>query len=235
MPKSAKKRTRTANRSRTQMPRKRRTTSRQLLARRGLIVLGIVVAASLVIAIVGTNSTTSTTPATVSSSSQGDPNALIAAATRNPNDADTVGNLADYYFQTGQYPAAQTLYQKYLQLRPDDARARTTFGELLLASGDAAGAQTQFTQAIALKPTQQTAARAHFDLGNALTSVTPPRLTDALNEFRQASDLDPSGDVGNQARTQLVQVQQQLNIATVTVIAPGGSAPAGTARPTGTP
>ncbi|MHB8648191.1 MAG: hypothetical protein ACYDAR_20620, partial [Thermomicrobiales bacterium] len=67
----------------------------------------------------------------------------------------------------------------------------------------------------------------------------PPRLTDAMNEYRLASDLDPSGDIGNSARTRLAGLQTQLSIGTVTVIAPT-SAPANasavpTVPPTGTP
>src|SRR5258708_6620955 len=105
MPTSAQKRPRSAPRPRPTLPQKRRASSSQVLARRGMVVLGIVVAASLVIAIVGSvsvsdNGTTATAP------SPSDPNQLIRAATANPNDGDTVGNLADYYDQTGQYQQA---------------------------------------------------------------------------------------------------------------------------------
>ncbi len=240
MPQSAKQRKRTAARARTALPRKRRTSSSQLLARRGMIVLGIVIVASLIIAIVGSFSTSNGgSGAPAGTVSPGDPNQLIAAATKNPSDPNTIGDLADYYDKTGQYQQALFLYQRYLQLRPDDARARVSVGELLLGTGDIPSAQTQFTQAIALKPIAQTAARAHFGLGSAYAALQPPRFIDALNEFQQASDLDPTGEVGGSARDRLLQLQQQLNIATVTVIAPSAPAPSivGTpgARPTGTP
>jgi hypothetical protein len=69
--------------------------------------------------------------------------------------------------------------------------------------------------------------------------LQPPRQNDALTEYTQASNLDPSGAIGDQARTKLAALQQQLNVATVTVVAPSApaSGAAGTplARPTGTP
>jgi len=203
-----------------------------------MVVLGIVVAVSLVVAIVGSvsisdNGTTSTVP------SQSDPNQLIRAATANPNDSDTVGNLADYYDKTGQYQQALVLYQRYLLLRPDDAKAHVSVGELLLGTGDIQGAQSQFAQAIALKPTTMTAARAHLGLGNVYFSLQPPRSGDALREYQQAADLDPSGDVGNEARQRLAVVQQQSTQPSVTVIAPtlpaSGAPTTPAARPTGTP
>ena len=124
-------------------------------------------------------------------------------------------------------------------IRDVAARAHVSVGELLLISGDVPGARTQFTQAIALQPAANVAAQAHLGLGNADTALQPPRLTDALNEYRQASDLDPSGDIGSNARSRSAAIQQQVGIGTVTVVAPttapAGSSVAPTVGPTGTP
>lgn len=231
MPSSAQRRRRAANRARTSLPRRRSLTSRQRLANRGLVVLGIVISLALVITLVATFTSTSTGTPVPTTPSQTDPNQLIARATANPADSDTAGALADYYYQTGQYQQALVLYQRYLLLKPDDAHAHVSVGVLLLNSGDVPGAQSQFMQAIALKPAADTAAQAHLGLGNAYTALKPPRLPDALNEYKQASDLDPAGTAGDEARGRLIALQQQLGIGTVTVIAPT-IAPVG---PTGTP
>jgi Tfp pilus assembly protein PilF len=235
VPSSTRKRSRSANRARTTLPRKRRATANQLLARRGMIILGIVVAGSLVVALLGTVSSPSQgSTATTPPSSQSDPNQLIRAVTANPNDANAIGALADYYYHLGGQPQqALILYQKYVTLRPNDALARVTLGELLFGSGDLAAAQSQLVQTITFASATtdpQTTARAHLDLGDVYTALQPPRQNDALAEYKQASDLDPSGDIGDQARTKLAALQQQVNVSTVTVVAP--SAPA---RPTGTP
>ena len=239
MPSSAERRRRAANRARTSLPRRRSPTAGQRTARRGLVILGIAISLALVIALVATFTSTSTGPSLATTPSGTDPNQLIARATANPNDATTVSNLADYYYQTGQYQQALVLYQRYLALQPNDAHAYVSVGVLLLNSGDVAGAQSQFAHAIALKPAADTAAQAHLGLGNVDTALQPPRLTDALNEYRQASDLDPAGTAGDEARGRLAALQQQLGIGTVTVvaptIAPSGSRVAPTVGPTGTP
>lgn len=244
MPSSSKKRARSANRARTTLPRERRATANQVLARRGMIVLGIVVAAALVGALLSTTSSTTqgSTP-TTPPSSQSDPSQLIRAVTANPNDSDSIRSLAEYYYRiAGDPQQALPLYQKYVTLQPNDVSARVTLGELLFGSGDLAGAQSQFVQALTFaSPTTdpQITAEAHLDLGDVYTQLKPPRQNDALAEYKQAGDLDPSGDVGDQARTRLAALQQQLNVATVTVIAPSvpASGAPGTppARPTGTP
>ena len=115
-----------------------------------------------------------------------------------------------------------------------EARARVSLGESLFSSGDLQGAQSQFVQAITFASAatdQQTVARAHLDLGDVYTVVTPPRPNDALTEYQQAANLDPSGAVGDQARQKLALLQQQSVQPAVTVIVP--SVPS--VRPTGTP
>jgi len=238
MPSSTQRRKRAANRARTNLPQ-RRPTSRHRLVRRGIIIVGIVVAASLVFVLVGTSTPSTNGPSAPTTPSQTDPNQLIARVAANPNDSGAVGALADYYYTTGQYQQALISYQRYLLLRPDDARAHVSVGVLLLNSGDVPNAENQFAQAIALKPAVDTAAQAHLGLGNAYTALQPPRLTDALNEYRQASELDPAGAAGDEARSRSAAIQQQVGGGTVTIVAPT-TAPAGssivpTVGPTGTP
>ncbi len=239
MPSSTQRRKRAANRARTALPQRHRPTSSQRLARRGLVILGIVISLSLVVALVATFTATSTGTPAPTTPSQSDPNQLIARVTANPDDSSAVGNLADYYYQTGQYPQALALYQRYLLLQPNDPRPHVSVGVLLLNNGDVSGAQSQFTQALALNPAADIAAQAHLGLGNAYVALKPPRLPDALSEYQKASNLDPSGTVGDEARSRLIALQQQLGSGTVTVIvptgAPSGSSAAPTVGPTGTP
>ena len=189
-----------------------------------MIVLGIVIAASLVVALVGTVTTTNSGATVGPTPASSDPSQLIRAATANPNDGDSIGALADYYNQTGQQQQALALYQKYVALRPSDARARVTLAEILIGSGNLPGAQSQLVQAITFASAgtdPQTTARAHLDLGDVYTGLQPPRQNDALAEYKQAADLDQSGNIGDEARTKLAALQVQLNLPTVTVIAPG--------------
>lgn len=216
-----------ANRARARLPyHTSRARARQKTRQRALVILCVVVATALVVTLVATVSSPPAQPTPVRRSSDpNDPQSLVAAATARPDDPQTVGALADYFDKTGQYDRALAMYQHYLQLRPDDARARVSVGELLLDSGDIPGAQGQFAQAVALKPTAQTEARAHLGLGNAATAMQPPRLNDALAEYQRAIDLDPTGQIGDDARARLASVQQQANIATVTVVVPSAATP----------
>lgn len=225
---SATQRRKRAARVRASLPR-RRSSPGHVLTRRVMIVLGIIVAASLVFALAVTFTSAPSGPPTPTIPSRTDPNQLIARVTANPTDSNAVGDLADYYDRTGQYQSALLLYQRYLELQPNDAQAHASVGTLLFISGDIAGAQSQFMQALALAPTARAAAQAHLGLGKVYAALQPPRLTDALNEYQQASALDPSGDIGNSARTHIAVLQQQLSSVTATV----GAAPI--SRPSGTP
>lgn len=220
-------RRRAAHRARARLPgRHSRARAQERARRRAIAILGVVVATALIVTLVATVSTPPAPPTPVPRSADpNDPQSLIAAATATPNDPDTVGALADYFDKTGQYDRALALYQQYLALRPDDARARVSLGELLLASGDTAGAQAQFAQALTLKPAAATEARARLGLGNAYAALQPPRLTDAIAEYQRASDLDPTGSIGDDARTRLAAVQQQASATAVTVIAPPAATP----------
>lgn len=228
MPQATRRRTQAANRARAALPRRRRPTAGETWARRGTVMIGVLVVVSLVVGLVVANGDLVPTGDAAGASSRAtarpdqrrnDPNALIAAATRTPGDAETIGALADYYDQTGQFAAALPLYLRYLQLRPDDARVRVQAGDLLLEGGDVPGAQSQFAGAIALMPADPVAARAHLGLGTAYGALMPPRLADAIAQFTRASALDPTGATGDTARERLAALQRQYG-GGVTVVVP---------------
>ncbi len=241
MPQNDRRRKQAAARARATLPRRRRSSSGEILARRVTVAIGVVVALSLVIALVGTYDGNRAAPAPTAdrATSPNDPNRLIAAATANPNDADSIGQLADYFGRTGQYQRALELYTRYGDLRPNDAQAHVSIGELSLSQGDAGRAQAEFARTLALNPTPQTAARAHLGLGSIYANIVPPRITDAQNEFNQAITLDPTGEAGGNARDQLVALSQvasatyAISPGVTVVVAPPPTVPRST--PTATP
>jgi len=195
-------------RARTALPRRRRAPASETWARRGAVAVGVLVVASLVVGLIVANGDLTPAQATNRATAppeqrRNDPNALIAAATRNPDDADTVRDLADSLDRSGQFAAALPLYERYVRLRPDDARARLQLGELLLATGDTTQAQAQFSATVALMPPAPLLARAHIGLGDALLRLAPPRPSEAVAAFVQAADLDPDGEAGAAARDRL--------------------------------
>jgi tetratricopeptide (TPR) repeat protein len=226
MSQRARQRARAANRARTQVYR--RSRSSRALQRRLIVGLGVFVVVALVVTLVATVGSSPTTTVRTTAASDTGPRSLILAATAQPNNPDTVAALADYFDTTAQYDRLIALYQQYLLARPADAKTHIAFGDLLRKTGDLQGAQAQYTQAIALKPGGAAEAPAHLGLGDVYAALKPPRLADALAEYQAASKLDPDGATGDQARVRVAEVQEQLGTAA------SGSAPAGT-RPSGTP
>lgn len=206
-----------------------------MLARRGTVIIAVVVIASLVIvAVASYGSSGNVAPAPTLRAAQTDPNRLIAAATANPNDAETIQQLADYFGRTGQYQRALDLYTHLVELRPNDATAHVSVGELSLQQGDIARAQREFQQTLVLKPADPIAARAHLGLGEVFGAQTPPRLADAQNELNLAAMLDPTSDTAANARAQLAALpppspaSPMMPTASVMVIV---ATPAGTKAP----
>ncbi len=226
MPQRAKQRARAANRARTQIYR--RSRSSRALQRRMLVGLGIFVVLAVVLGLIATSGTTTQPSPPTAATDNSAPQSLIAQATAAPNDPQTVSALADYFDTTAQYDRLTALYQQYLAARPNDAAMRVAFGDLLRKTGDVQGAQAQYTQAIALKPGGTVEASAHLGLGDVYSALKPPRRADALAEYQAASRLDPDGAVGDQARVRIAEVQEELTTPA------SGSAPAGT-KPAGTP
>jgi tetratricopeptide (TPR) repeat protein len=226
MPKSARQRARAANRARTQIYH--RSRSSRATQRKAMVALGIFVALALIITLVATVGSSSPPPVPTPAASDQGPQSLVAAATATPNDPDTVSALADYFDTTAQYDRLTALYQSYLKARPTDVAQHIAFGDMLRKTGDLQGALAQYMQAIALHPDSMTEASAHLGLGDVYSALKPPRLADALTEYQTASRLDPYGSTGDQARVRIAEVQQQLNTPA------SGSAPART-PPSGTP
>jgi Flp pilus assembly protein TadD len=68
---------------------------------------------------------------------------LQAALEQNPDDADVIRRLGDLNFEIQNWPRAQQLYSRYLELRPGDPNVMTDLGISLRES-------RQFDQALAL-------------------------------------------------------------------------------------
>jgi len=84
---------------------------------------------------------------------------------------------------------AMRCYRELLALDPKDEVARSTLGNLLMESGDAAGAADEFERLVAINPAN---AEAWFNLGYVYEQRD--MLADAERCFRRAVELRPSID-----------------------------------------
>ncbi|HEX6903988.1 MAG TPA: tetratricopeptide repeat protein [Thermoanaerobaculia bacterium] len=77
---------------------------------------------------------------------------LQAALEQNPNDADVIRRLADLNFDIQNWPRAQQLYVRYLELRPGDPNVMTDLGISFRESKQYDQALEQFDKAQAIDP-----------------------------------------------------------------------------------
>jgi len=102
---------------------------------------------------------------------------LRQALEADPNDAGALVALANLNFDIQRWDRARELYERYLELRPEDADAQTDLGICLRAAGDFPGALERFARAQELAPDHwqslynEVVVRA-FDLGD-LASAMP--------------------------------------------------------------
>ena len=136
-----------------------------------------------------------------------DPNQDVIAAqqtevARNPNDVEGLLLLANLLGNSGRLNEAIPVYERVLELRPEDTAARVDFARSLADGGYTADAELQFSRAIALDPQSQ---EAHYYLAELYRLSEPPRIEEAVVEYRLARDLDPATFIGQQAAQTLLQ------------------------------
>ena len=110
---------------------------------------------------------------------------LWQALDARPGDATIYAELGYQQYQGGDLSGAISTYAKLIELRPNDANDRGTYGALLLAAGKRKQASAALLQSIALGPTAA-----------ALSNLATLRyqagdFTQASTLYRQATDLEP--------------------------------------------
>lgn len=122
---------------------------------------------------------------------------LQSCVASDPNNLQCTLDLAAFYYQAGQYPEAQVTYEKANQLSPHNY-------QILLKLAGAYIFQQKFPQAAAalqeaavLKPDSP---EIHLLLGLALSKLDPPRISDAVAEWRKVISLQPNSSLADQAQ-----------------------------------
>ncbi len=136
---------------------------------------------------------------------------------RVPSDTEEVLLLANLLGNSGRLNEAIPLYEQVLRMHPEDSEARVDFARALADGGYDGDAELQFEIAIQGEPGNQVA---HFYLAELYRLSQPPRVADAIIEYRAASELDPTSFVGQQAQ----EILQQFGSATPSIT--GSATPA---------
>jgi tetratricopeptide (TPR) repeat protein len=92
------------------------------------------------------------------------------------------------------------VYERALELSPDDVSARVSFARALADGEMHADAELQFERALETDPNSQ---QAHYYLAELYMAWSPARTDEAVDHYRRSAAIDPTTLIGERSRTQL--------------------------------
>jgi cytochrome c-type biogenesis protein CcmH/NrfG len=122
---------------------------------------------------------------------------------RNPDDAATIGLLAEVLANSGRVAESIPWYERAIELRPQEVPLRIAFARALQRNRSFFDAEVQFKRALDVDPEHQAAA---FYLANLYEQMPDPRLADARVWYERAVEADPDSVIAGQARDRLTEL-----------------------------
>jgi tetratricopeptide (TPR) repeat protein len=129
--------------------------------------------------------------------------ALMQKITANPKDTASLGELANIYFQAGDYKNSALFSQKVVAIDPKNDSAWTALGAAQFNAVDQPSAQKSWEKAIAINPKN---AEAHYDLGFLYLSSDKPDMAKAKKEWNTVIAIDPKSDLAKTVQTHLTSL-----------------------------
>jgi cytochrome c-type biogenesis protein CcmH/NrfG len=134
-----------------------------------------------------------------------DPNTDVIAAQQtavaeNPENYEALLLLANLLGNSNRLDEAIPVYEKALQMRPDDAATRLDFARALADGDKRADAEVQFKKVIELDPDNQAA---HYYLAELYRTSTPSRSDEAIPLYIRVVEIDSASFLAEQAGNQL--------------------------------
>ncbi|CAA9564123.1 MAG: hypothetical protein AVDCRST_MAG43-2175 [uncultured Thermomicrobiales bacterium] len=117
-----------------------------------------------------------------------------------PDDVEETLLLANLLGNSGRLGEAIPMYERAIDLAPDDAGVRLAFARALADGGMSADAELQFVKALELDSNNQ---EAHYYLAELYRAWTPPREAEAVVHYQRAAEIDPTTLISERATTQL--------------------------------
>lgn len=136
----------------------------------------------------------------------------------NPEDVEETLLLANLLGNSGRLGEAIPLYERVIDLAPEDAGARLAFARALADGGMGADAELQFAKTLELDSGNQ---EAHYYLAELYRAWTPPRAQEAIVHYQRAAEIDSTTLISERANTQLAT----LGVATPTGLPPVATPP----------
>jgi len=147
-----------------------------------------------------TGAPTDTASASAPALDQAKVGALMQKITANPKDTSALGELANVYFQAGDYKNSALFSQKVVEINPKIDGAWVALGAAQFNQLDQAGAKASWLKAIAINPKN---AEAHYDLGFLYLSGDKPDKAAAKKEWATVIAIDPKSDIAKTVQTHL--------------------------------
>ncbi len=150
---------------------------------------------------------------------------LMQELQKDPNDVEILRQLADTYYQGGDFATAGTFFDKIITIDPKNVNALLGRGATAYNVGDATLAEKDWTEVIKLDPKN---VDAHYYLGFMYLDSASPDLAKVKAEWNKVIELAPDSDI---AKT----IQQHLgSLESFKPDASGGTSGAGaSAAPAG--
>lgn len=118
----------------------------------------------------------------------------------NPESLEDLLLLGNLLGNSDRLSEAIPIYERALEIAPDDVEARVSFARALADGGMNADAELQFNKALEIDPESQPA---HYYLAELYMSETPARTDDAVAHYRRAAEIDSGTLIGERSQTQL--------------------------------
>ena len=113
-----------------------------------------------------------------------------------PNNLQCTIELASLYYAAGQWPQAQVNYERAVQLDPHNVQSLLKLSGTYIFQQKFDQAVPTLEQAASLSPNS---AEIHLLLGLALSKLNPPRIDEAVEEWRSVISLAPESSWAKQA------------------------------------
>ncbi len=188
-----------------------------LLMRLGLVVAGLVGVAVLVVAVYnfgggssvpGITGAVDAGPTASAGAGAGVDQAQVAtlmqALQKSPNDVEVLRQLADTYYQGGDFATAGTFFDKIITIDAKNVNALLGRGATAYNVGDATLAEKDWQQVIALDPKN---VDAHYYLGFMYLDSPSPDLAKVRAEWNKVIELAPDSDIAKTIKQHLTSLE----------------------------
>jgi len=130
--------------------------------------------------------------------------ALMQKITANPKDTKSLADLANVYFQAGDYKNSAVFSQKVLAVDPKNDVSWVALGAAQFNQAQAAEARKSWLKAIALNPKS---VEAHYDLGFLYLSGDKPDEAAAKKEWNTVIAIAPNSDIAQTVKTHMTSLE----------------------------